>query len=827
MLATRPRFSITSYPRYVGASQAFSPLVPHRNLLPLRQHPASSPAPPEHPPRPPLPPTPPAFERSLHASPAAWPKTLAEGSGKLSRDDHPFRYKPVTAKESKEERNMRIADEKDACMRLRLAADHWSLEEGMAGGQDGQWLAAERWRRRDRIPGGLTLVLTHANGLQKEHWIPMMADLLAREPGTAGSEFGTGAALKGTNVAVNDVWMLDDTHHAASVDLNAGRLGPAHSWSDTARDVINFIEHVLPAVQAAEGEAPWQLAWNDKTAGRTAPQVVGIGHSYGASALVQAANSRPELFSSLFLVEPMCVPLMVNFPDKGYPLTAGALKRRSHWPSREDAAAVRTNPLFKTWDEGVFKTWLSHSLAPSDPAQPDGAVELATPTWAEAAVFSDPHSTLRGWDQLPNLEMPTGFLMAGDEVWMAGEKLAGEMVWRSKRARNERIMDATHLLVQEKPVEAAASLWRFLTTLDAERLSLPCIYARKRRRTRAALEADAEASSPSRPGRQAATPSTPSLLASGHVTVTYLDPRIASRAVTPEERVRLTTPPIRDDDPVTFGLLSLPEAEELSSMFMRQLNPLISLLDPTLHTLGYMRATSPALLSAVLMCAAQFFRRDLYPSLRAHARSLTDRATSTGEVSVGTVQALMLMLAWKEPTDGTGGIKLAVAVRMGYQLGLHHPAPLPADEDRAREIADGTRTWFTVAAFDRINSDVFGLPGMVPVSELPDFDAHLHRWFPEDPRQGRFSADEQAILKWFDLNHLLRIKFLMLDTEKIAAIGYLGYMQDTSVTHLSTFGVVGHKDEFLRQTQPPGDFDAPSLDDEFWNMLFPNPGISV
>ncbi|GMK54032.1 hypothetical protein CspeluHIS016_0106180 [Cutaneotrichosporon spelunceum] len=466
MFATRPRLSITSYPRYVAASQVVSPLVPHRNLLPLRAHPASSPAPPAHPPRPPLPPTPPAFERSLHASPAAWPKTLAEASGKLSRADHPFRARPAPAKESKEQRNMRIAGEKETCMRLRLAADHWSLEEGMAAGQAGQWLAVERWRRRDRIPGGLTLVLTHACGLQKEHWIPMMADLLARTPDTPGGEFGStvasGAALRGTSVTVNDVWMLDDTHHAASVDLNAGRLGPAHSWSDTARDVINFVEHVLPAVQAAEGEAPWQLPWHK--AGGTA-QVVGVGHSYGASALVQAANARPELFSSLFLIEPMCVPLMVNFPDKGYPLTAGALKRRSHWPSREAAAEVRTNALFKTWDEAVFQTWLSHSLAP-DPAA-EGAVELATPTWAEAAVFSDPHSTLRGWDQLANLDMPTGFLMAGDETWMAGEELAREMVWRPKRARNERLMNATHLLIQEKPAEAAASLWRFLSTLDA------------------------------------------------------------------------------------------------------------------------------------------------------------------------------------------------------------------------------------------------------------------------------------------------------------------------------------------------------------------------
>jgi len=83
--------------------------------------------------------------------------------------------------------------------------------------------------------------------------------------------------------------------------------------------------------------------------------------------------------------------------------------------------------------------------------------------------------------------------------------------------------------------------------------------------------------------------------------------------------------------------------------------------------------------------------------------------------------------------------------------------------------------------------------------------------------QGKFSPFEQSVLKWFDLNHLMRIKFLMLDvcpdhqrdlivadwlqmansftaqTELIAELGCLAYMQDTSATHLSSFGVVGHK----------------------------------
>lgn len=83
--------------------------------------------------------------------------------------------------------------------------------------------------------------------------------------------------------------------------------------------------------------------------------------------------------------------------------------------------------------------------------------------------------------------------------------------------------------------------------------------------------------------------------------------------------------------------------------------------------------------------------------------------------------------------------------------------------------------------------------------------------------RGKFSAFEQSLLKWFDINHLLRIKFLMLDvcavherdlvvadwlelaeryatqTEIISQLGCFRYMQDTSATHLSSFGVVGHK----------------------------------
>lgn len=79
---------------------------------------------------------------------------------------------------------------------------------------------------------------------------------------------------------------------------------------------------------------------------------------------------------------------------------------------------------------------------------------------------------------------------------------------------------------------------------------------------------------------------------------------------------------------------------------------------------------------------------------------------------------------------------------------------------------------------------------------------------------GKITQFEQVFLKWFDLNHLLKIKYHMLDicapnerdamlldwlhlgemftmqTEQLGLRGTLRYLQDTSATHVSTFGVM-------------------------------------
>ncbi|KAL1409449.1 hypothetical protein Q8F55_003432 [Vanrija albida] len=459
--------SKNTYAPWSGPSNHPTPVIPSAGKhggarFPLL--PPSGGTPPSYPSTPPLPPPPSGYERSLHALPAAYPRQLVESSGTLERRSRP--YGTVPPKEGKEERAARLAAERDAAVATRADARVWDVAGGEVEPEaletPPQWIAAERWRRAESTDDaeGVTLVFLHANGFQKEHFHPMARGLLERssEPSAA---FGTPAPLANPTPLppIDDIWFLDDVHHGDSVTLNAGLLGPALTWEDTARDVANFVKHVVPlSDKAAPEHVPWRTSAQPR-------RVIGIGHSFGGNALVQASAAHPQLFDALFLIEPMTIPVLVNDPAKGWPFTLGALKRRDTWPSREAAAeANRNSPLFKSWSDDVFALWLSHSLVPTGEGE---AVTLSTPGWCEAACFSNGESPQRGWDALPSVRVPTGFVMAGDPVWMCGEAIANELVWRPELARNEVIPDAGHMAVQEKPGELADALARFLATIEA------------------------------------------------------------------------------------------------------------------------------------------------------------------------------------------------------------------------------------------------------------------------------------------------------------------------------------------------------------------------
>lgn len=114
------------------------------------------------------------------------------------------------------------------------------------------------------------------------------------------------------------------------------------------------------------------------------------------------------------------------------------------------------------------------------------------------------------------------------------------------------------------------------------------------------------------------------------------------------------------------------------------------------HTLQYLRSASTVLFSAVLFASSKFFRRDLHPTLETHFYTHLNRLVNSASCHLGLIQALMIAVFWKAPTDVTTWAKLGLAIRFGYQMRLHQPrkVPLPNDEGQARLVVNAERTWF-------------------------------------------------------------------------------------------------------------------------------------
>lgn len=113
------------------------------------------------------------------------------------------------------------------------------------------------------------------------------------------------------------------------------------------------------------------------------------------------------------------------------------------------------------------------------------------------------------------------------------------------------------------------------------------------------------------------------------------------------------------------------------------------------HTRELIQRESGILFISILAVSAKFSRPTLYPLLLAHAQAVLSRAIIAGDCHLSIVQALLVIIHWKAPTDKSAWVKLGIAIRLSYQLDLHvmRKGPLPSDEMAARRVRAAERTW--------------------------------------------------------------------------------------------------------------------------------------
>ncbi|EME81276.1 uncharacterized protein MYCFIDRAFT_140249 [Pseudocercospora fijiensis CIRAD86] len=174
-------------------------------------------------------------------------------------------------------------------------------------------------------------------------------------------------------------------------------------------------------------------------------------------------------------------------------------------------------------------------------------------------------------------------------------------------------------------------------------------------------------------------------------------------------------------DPITKGIINMAIAESLFEGFMKNLNPYVCQLDPTLHTFQYVRVKSSFLLTAVLAAAAKLLNPSVFSPLRDHAERLYMEVFRRGLKSPEVVQGIMLLTYWKEPDDTRAFVNVGIAIRICHDLGwqkLQAQDLKSMSEERAREIRSMERTWLVLFVYDRSISMQTGKPCMIERSRF-------------------------------------------------------------------------------------------------------------
>jgi hypothetical protein len=107
------------------------------------------------------------------------------------------------------------------------------------------------------------------------------------------------------------------------------------------------------------------------------------------------------------------------------------------------------------------------------------------------------------------------------------------------------------------------------------------------------------------------------------------------------------------------------------SRFFEHLNINITLFDPMLHALVFIRSKSSLLLSAMLSITARYFGERYRDALAEDADRRLSEAIAKGEVSLETIQALLIHVYWKRPDDTAAWRRMAHAVTLAYEMNLH------------------------------------------------------------------------------------------------------------------------------------------------------------
>jgi pimeloyl-ACP methyl ester carboxylesterase len=199
-------------------------------------------------------------------------------------------------------------------------------------------------------------------------------------------------------------------------------------------------------------------------------QVIGVGHSMGATTTLRLALRRPQRFRSLVLIDPVIFPPAISLAwdlifrlglaYRLHPLVKGALRRRTCFENRSVMFDnYRKKVVFSRMNDENLQAYVDALACPD----PQGQIQLCYPPEWEARIYvTGIRADRELWRQLPGLVPPVLFLRGSqtDTFLLRTARLVQN---RLKTARLITIPDSTHLVALERPAQVSQETIQFLS----------------------------------------------------------------------------------------------------------------------------------------------------------------------------------------------------------------------------------------------------------------------------------------------------------------------------------------------------------------------------
>ncbi|MBG01539.1 MAG: hypothetical protein CL470_04635 [Acidimicrobiaceae bacterium] len=186
-------------------------------------------------------------------------------------------------------------------------------------------------------------------------------------------------------------------------------------------------------------------------------KIFGAGHSMGGTSTLLAERKRPNVFESLWLFEPIVMPIgpVTEKLSRGNDLAISARKRRERFSSREEAFdRYASRPPFSEVNHDALRSYVDYGFSDHE----EGGVILKCRGEIEAQVFEN--STTGLFDFLPSIETITRIAGSSDQQGPA--QIAPKIADALPNGTFELFSGLTHFAPMEDPERVAESISNYI-----------------------------------------------------------------------------------------------------------------------------------------------------------------------------------------------------------------------------------------------------------------------------------------------------------------------------------------------------------------------------